>query len=366
MKRHIFCFFILVLLVSSVVSASSVTRYVDNVAQITDGEVSFKFNDRIGSQRIIVNEGGEVIAVSKELPYGQVVVNNGSKYSFTGKEKDVASGLHYFSARYYDSDKGRFVSADPVGDGVNHYVYVSNNPMNYIDSTGMNEVDLMEMRIAEFDLSLNDKLNDDPAISFQDVSETIVDPILYEVVNAPFVDEVLTDFDIINPSGDTKGDIIKLVNENIEKSINGLFLDIKNKAGSSNSEFNNLASPVVNIISGTFLDDTNFEYSDEVAHFLSVKSDGKNFVNFVNNDPLKFDVGLDFLVPDSTYNSKAYSHKIMFGAEVTLDEYHHFPLSTGNSQVENFWVSFNKKKFTAKLAANDNNDVAFSFGLLLP
>ncbi len=63
--KFVILYIFIVLLVSSVVSASSVTRYVDNVAQITDGEVSFKFNDRIGSQRIIVNEGSEVIAVSK-------------------------------------------------------------------------------------------------------------------------------------------------------------------------------------------------------------------------------------------------------------------------------------------------------------
>ncbi len=73
----------------------------------------------------------------RELPYGQIVVNNGSKYGFTGKEKDATSGMHYFSARYYDSDTGRFVSADPAKDGINNYAYVANNPMNYVDPTGL-------------------------------------------------------------------------------------------------------------------------------------------------------------------------------------------------------------------------------------
>jgi len=57
------------------------------------------------------------------------------RYSFTGKELDD-SGLHYFSARYYDSNLGRFTTTDPVAD--NHaYVYVSNNPMNFVDPSGM-------------------------------------------------------------------------------------------------------------------------------------------------------------------------------------------------------------------------------------
>ncbi len=127
---------ILFLLVISFVSASKVTRYVDNIAQVRDGNISYKINDRLGNQRIIINEEGGKESEYKSLPYGQTITDNGSKYGFTGKEKDASSGLNYFGARYYDSDAGRFVSVDPLGDGANHYVYVSNNPMNYIDPTG--------------------------------------------------------------------------------------------------------------------------------------------------------------------------------------------------------------------------------------
>jgi RHS repeat-associated protein len=33
--------------------------------------------------------------------------------------------------RYYDSSLGRFISEDPVKDGVNWYVYEGNNPEIY-------------------------------------------------------------------------------------------------------------------------------------------------------------------------------------------------------------------------------------------
>ena len=33
-------------------------------------------------------------------------------YKFTGKERDVESGLNYFGARYYASNMGRFMSPD--------------------------------------------------------------------------------------------------------------------------------------------------------------------------------------------------------------------------------------------------------------
>ncbi len=85
-----------VIILFSFVSASSVTRYVGTVAEVNGGDVSFKVNDRLGSQRVIVDEQGEVEAEFKSLPYGQSVVDNGSKYGFTGKEEDASSGLHYF------------------------------------------------------------------------------------------------------------------------------------------------------------------------------------------------------------------------------------------------------------------------------
>ncbi len=40
-------------------------------------------------------------------------------------------------ARYYDPDRGRFISEDPIGDGLNWYVYGNNNPVMFKDPTGM-------------------------------------------------------------------------------------------------------------------------------------------------------------------------------------------------------------------------------------
>jgi len=95
-------------------------------------EEIFYYQDRLGSNRVSINQNEEV-SNFKSLPYGQII-EDGIQYGFTGKEKDE-SGLHYFGARYYDSDLGRFTSVDPVAEN-EPYSYVGNNPMMFVDPDG--------------------------------------------------------------------------------------------------------------------------------------------------------------------------------------------------------------------------------------
>ncbi|MDR3150505.1 MAG: RHS repeat-associated core domain-containing protein, partial [Candidatus Peribacteria bacterium] len=52
-------------------------------------------------------------------------------------DREIA--LYYFNARYYSPELGRFISRDPIGiiDDVNLYVYVGNNPLKWVDQSGM-------------------------------------------------------------------------------------------------------------------------------------------------------------------------------------------------------------------------------------
>jgi RHS repeat-associated protein len=68
---------------------------------------------------------------------------------YTGKERDSESGNDYFGARYYASSMGRFLSPDPLyfkasrlkdPQALNLYEYSRNNPLIYLDPTGLAEV----------------------------------------------------------------------------------------------------------------------------------------------------------------------------------------------------------------------------------
>jgi RHS repeat-associated protein len=65
--------------------------------------------------------------------------NFAQPYTFTSRELDAESGLHYFRNRYYHSITGRFVGEDPkgFGAGVNFYGYVDGNPVTRVDPYGL-------------------------------------------------------------------------------------------------------------------------------------------------------------------------------------------------------------------------------------
>ena len=84
---------------------------------------------------------GEVKADYTYSAYGELIagesngINNPIHYA--GEYTDEESGLIYLRARYYDPGLGRFISEDPIRDGANWYAFAKNNPIRYIDPTGL-------------------------------------------------------------------------------------------------------------------------------------------------------------------------------------------------------------------------------------
>ena len=58
-------------------------------------------------------------------------------FGYAGEYTDEETGNIYLRARYYDPSTGRFLSEDPAKDGTNWYAYAGNNPVLYVDPTGL-------------------------------------------------------------------------------------------------------------------------------------------------------------------------------------------------------------------------------------
>jgi RHS repeat-associated protein len=105
-----------------------------------EAELLYSSAAHTGTTECITDAAGTVVWNASYEAYGKLVHENGTvsfKASFTGKQVDEDTGLYYFNARWYDAELGRFVTEDPARDGTNWYEYCRNNPLIYLDPSGL-------------------------------------------------------------------------------------------------------------------------------------------------------------------------------------------------------------------------------------
>jgi RHS repeat-associated protein len=108
--------------------------------------IRYQLDNHLGSSCVELDQNAAVITYEEYYPYGSTSYQAGrsvaetslKRYRFTGKEKDEETGFTYHGARYYAPWLGRWTSCDPAGmvDGTNIYMYVRDNPLLSVDSTG--------------------------------------------------------------------------------------------------------------------------------------------------------------------------------------------------------------------------------------
>ncbi|MBK8810234.1 MAG: RHS repeat-associated core domain-containing protein [Acidobacteria bacterium] len=88
----------------------------------------------------MTNASGAVTSSASYDSFGNATGNLATRYKFTGREHDDFTGFHYYRARWYDGNLGRFISEDPIGfagGDVNLYGYVGNGPLSATDPSGL-------------------------------------------------------------------------------------------------------------------------------------------------------------------------------------------------------------------------------------
>ena len=126
---------------------------------LTDGAVSARYirginlisqENSSGTQYYAYNGHGDVVqlnnssgAVLRQYDYDAFGVeknpdpNDTNLFRYCGEYLDFETNTYYLRARYYDPGIGRFTSEDPIGAGLNYYTYCYNNPVLFIDPSGL-------------------------------------------------------------------------------------------------------------------------------------------------------------------------------------------------------------------------------------
>ena len=118
---------------------------ITQVPPLGSRESDFFLLDGLMSTANLANETGGLKQSYQYDAWGRVrsqVGTSDNPRQYTGHYKDNETGLHYFGARYYDDETGRFLTEDPyLGEGNNppslhRYLYAYGNPLRYVDLTG--------------------------------------------------------------------------------------------------------------------------------------------------------------------------------------------------------------------------------------
>jgi RHS repeat-associated protein len=100
---------------------------------------NYFLQDHLGSTVALTDPSGNLSARINYEPFGESPGSALTRYDYTGRERDSATGLLYYRARWMDPKQGRFLTEDPIGfrGENNFYSYVGDNALNYKDPHGL-------------------------------------------------------------------------------------------------------------------------------------------------------------------------------------------------------------------------------------
>ncbi|MHB1938324.1 MAG: RHS repeat-associated core domain-containing protein [Acidobacteriaceae bacterium] len=108
----------------------------------------YRLPDHLGSLAVQTNGSGGVTGANVFLPYGEMLTSTTSdSFQFTGLPQDTENSSYHAGYRNFSTTQGRWLSPDPYNgsyditnpQSFNRYSYVMNNPLSFVDPTGLNQ-----------------------------------------------------------------------------------------------------------------------------------------------------------------------------------------------------------------------------------
>jgi RHS repeat-associated protein len=111
------------------------------ISILTMNDIYYYHFDALGSVIALSSANGQIVETYAYSPFGHLSRDGevSNPYLYTGREYDEETGLHYYRARYYHPELGRFLQVDPITyeSGMNIYAYAENRPVDFRDPLGL-------------------------------------------------------------------------------------------------------------------------------------------------------------------------------------------------------------------------------------
>ncbi|MCI8403853.1 MAG: hypothetical protein HFE49_03020 [Clostridia bacterium] len=108
------------------------------IASTVNGEVTKYVKDPHGNV-VVTSRNGSIAGEYDYSAFGEqlMATDTTNPFRYCGEYYDNENGLTYLRNRYYDSNTGRFLSEDPIKDGMNWYSYCGGDPVMLVDCEGL-------------------------------------------------------------------------------------------------------------------------------------------------------------------------------------------------------------------------------------
>ena len=120
-------------------TASSVVKYVRGIGLLSSGSTYYLHNAH-GDVVQLTDDVGDVVRSYEYDAFGvetNPASSDSNPWRYCGEYWDKETGSYYLRFRNYQPKIGRFTSEDPIRDGLNWYTYSYNNPVYFVDTSGL-------------------------------------------------------------------------------------------------------------------------------------------------------------------------------------------------------------------------------------